>query len=176
MYRQLNSLDRYRWLLLAMLAVLAGCAADERIPSGKAVESAAFDVLHDVAIPMRDGVVLRADIYKPAGDGPFPVLLYRTPYNKADAASFVITFLAVLLFDVEVGIVVGIAAALLLFIYRTSTPHVAVVGHIHEGRGIDRVGDTIVANGGALRDGGYLVVTDDARGLHVELRNFRSAV
>lgn len=93
MYRQLNSLDRYRWLLLAMLAVLAGCAADERIPSGKAVESAAFDVLHDVAIPMRDGVVLRADIYKPAGDGPFPVLLYRTPYNKADAAEAYTTHL-----------------------------------------------------------------------------------
>ena len=58
---------------------------------------------------------------------------------------------------------------------ETHRPHVAVVGHIHEGRGIDRVGDTMVANGGALRDGGYLVVTDDADGLHVELRNFRSA-
>jgi Icc-related predicted phosphoesterase len=54
-------------------------------------------------------------------------------------------------------------------------PHVAVVGHIHEGRGVDRVGDTVVANGGALRDGGYVVVTADAQGLHVELRNFRSA-
>jgi Icc-related predicted phosphoesterase len=57
---------------------------------------------------------------------------------------------------------------------ETHRPHVAVVGHIHEGRGIDRVGDTMVANGGALRDGGYVVVTDDANGLHVELRNFRS--
>jgi Icc-related predicted phosphoesterase len=54
-------------------------------------------------------------------------------------------------------------------------PDVAVVGHIHEGRGVDRVGDTVVANGGALRDGGYVVVTDDAQGLHVELRNVRSA-
>jgi SulP family sulfate permease len=53
-------------------------------------------------------------------------------YNKADAASFVITFLAVLLFDVEVGILVGIAAALILFIYRTSTPHVAIVGRVGE--------------------------------------------
>jgi len=40
---------------------------------------------------------------------------------------------------------------------------------------VDRVGDTVVANGGALRDGGYVVVTADAQGLHVELRNFRSA-
>src|SRR6185295_6275811 len=57
---------------------------------------------------------------------------------------------------------------------ETHRPHVAVVGHIHEGRGVDRVGDTVVANGGALRDGGYVVVTDDAQGLRVELRNFRS--
>lgn len=58
---------------------------------------------------------------------------------------------------------------------ETHRPHVAVVGHIHEGRGLDRLGDTVIANGGALRDGGYVVVTDDAQGLHVELRNFRSA-
>ena len=36
----------------------------------------------DVPVPMRDGVVLRADIYRPVGDGPWPVLLQRTPYNK----------------------------------------------------------------------------------------------
>jgi putative CocE/NonD family hydrolase len=38
---------------------------------------------HGVAATMRDGVVLRADVYRPAGDGPFPVLLTRTPYNRA---------------------------------------------------------------------------------------------
>jgi len=31
---------------------------------------------------MRDGVVLRADIYRPQADGKFPVLLQRTPYDK----------------------------------------------------------------------------------------------
>jgi len=41
----------------------------------------------NVVVPMRDGVVLRADIYKPKTGGPFPVLVYRTPYNKADAVS-----------------------------------------------------------------------------------------
>jgi putative CocE/NonD family hydrolase len=40
---------------------------------------------HDVAVPMRDGVVLRADIWRPKGDGPFPVLVYRTCYDKRDA-------------------------------------------------------------------------------------------
>ena len=37
---------------------------------------------HDVAVPMRDGVVLRVNVYRPAGDGPFPVLLSAHPYGK----------------------------------------------------------------------------------------------
>lgn len=32
---------------------------------------------------MRDGVVLMADAYRPSGLGPWPVLLCRTPYDKA---------------------------------------------------------------------------------------------
>jgi len=36
----------------------------------------------DVAVKMRDGVILRADVYRPKGDGKFPVLLERTPYDK----------------------------------------------------------------------------------------------
>jgi putative CocE/NonD family hydrolase len=44
----------------------------------------AQEVERDVAVPMRDGVVLRADVYRPAGEGPgpFPVLVLRTPYGK----------------------------------------------------------------------------------------------
>jgi putative CocE/NonD family hydrolase len=42
----------------------------------------------DVAMKTRDGVTLKADIYRPAGDGTFPVLLQRTPYNKDNAADF----------------------------------------------------------------------------------------
>ena len=34
----------------------------------------------DVAIPMDDGVVLRADVFRPPGDGRFPVLLRYGPY------------------------------------------------------------------------------------------------
>jgi Icc-related predicted phosphoesterase len=51
-------------------------------------------------------------------------------------------------------------------------PDLAIVGHIHEGRGIDRVGDTTVVNPGALRDGGYVVIDyDEANGgLRPELR------
>ena len=52
-------------------------------------------------------------------------------------------------------------------------PQVCVVGHIHEGRGVDRVGDTTVLNPGALRDGGYVVVEDDGASLRAELHHVR---
>jgi uncharacterized protein len=41
----------------------------------------------DVAVPMRDGVVLRADVWRPDASGPFPVLVYRTPYGKHAATA-----------------------------------------------------------------------------------------
>lgn len=33
---------------------------------------------------MRDGTVLRADVYRPAGIGPWSVIGARTPYDKRD--------------------------------------------------------------------------------------------
>jgi hypothetical protein len=61
---------------------------------------------------------------------------------------------------------------------ETARPDLAVVGHIHEGRGIDRVGDTTVVNPGALREGGYAVVEfDEASGeLRAELRHLRMGI
>ncbi len=39
----------------------------------------------DVAVPMRDGVVLRAHVFHPAGAaGPLPVVLIRQPYGRDD--------------------------------------------------------------------------------------------
>jgi len=35
-----------------------------------------------VPVKMRDGVTLRADVYRPKAEGKFPVLLQRTPYDK----------------------------------------------------------------------------------------------
>jgi uncharacterized protein len=46
-------------------------------------QSAAPIIERGVAMKTRDGVTLRADIYRPAGNGSFPVLLTRTPYNKS---------------------------------------------------------------------------------------------
>jgi len=40
-------------------------------------------VEHDAELRLRDGVVLRADVYRPAHDLDVPVLLQRTPYDKA---------------------------------------------------------------------------------------------
>jgi uncharacterized protein len=42
-------------------------------------------VLRDVMVPMRDGVRLATDVFLPLGDGPWPVLLERTPYDKTAA-------------------------------------------------------------------------------------------
>jgi uncharacterized protein len=46
----------------------------------------------NVAVPMRDGVVLRADVLRPTEEGKFPVLVYRTPYGKDEAQQEYTTF------------------------------------------------------------------------------------
>ncbi|MFT5194922.1 MAG: SulP family sulfate permease [Cellvibrionaceae bacterium] len=51
-------------------------------------------------------------------------------YNRADGVAWWVTFLAVLGVGVETGILYGVAASILLFIWRTSRPHVAVVGRV----------------------------------------------
>jgi uncharacterized protein len=53
-------------------------------------EVAAFT---NIMVPMRDGVKLATDVYRPArngapADGKFPTLLLRTPYNKTERAAF----------------------------------------------------------------------------------------
>jgi putative CocE/NonD family hydrolase len=36
----------------------------------------------DVRVPMRDGVTLSADIYRPDAEGRFPAIVFRTPYSN----------------------------------------------------------------------------------------------
>ena len=43
-----------------------------------------LEVERNVPATMRDGVVLRADVYRPKAEGRFPVILERTPYDKKD--------------------------------------------------------------------------------------------
>lgn len=45
--------------------------------------SPAYRIEANVMIPMRDGVRLATDLYRPlTGSGPWPVVLIRTPYDK----------------------------------------------------------------------------------------------
>ncbi|WP_035139999.1 SulP family inorganic anion transporter [Fischerella sp. PCC 9605] len=53
-------------------------------------------------------------------------------YNKADGVSLLITFVAVLAVGIEFGILVGVVTAVLLFLWRTSRPHIAIVGRVGE--------------------------------------------
>src|SRR3984893_19111179 len=46
----------------------------------------------DASVPMRDGVVLRAEILLPTAEGKFPALIYRTPYGKQFALKEYKTF------------------------------------------------------------------------------------
>lgn len=65
--------------LLVCLLQLAAPVLLGQQPSKVAVETG-------VMVAMRDGVKLATDIYKPEGQvGRFPVILTRTPYNKAGA-------------------------------------------------------------------------------------------
>ncbi|MFL5806926.1 MAG: CocE/NonD family hydrolase [Roseiflexaceae bacterium] len=41
----------------------------------------------DRRVPMRDGVTLSADVYRPQGDGHHPVILHRTPYLKTSQSA-----------------------------------------------------------------------------------------
>jgi putative CocE/NonD family hydrolase len=71
--------------------VMAGCflALTVLASSGaKGADSNGVTVERDVALKMRDGVTLRADICRPKAEGRFPVLLTRTPYDKDEVIDF----------------------------------------------------------------------------------------
>ncbi|HZQ18775.1 MAG TPA: CocE/NonD family hydrolase [Terriglobales bacterium] len=54
----------------------------------QAADQYAVTYERNVVVTMRDGVKLKADIYRPSVDGRFPVLLQRTPYNKDNGVTF----------------------------------------------------------------------------------------
>jgi uncharacterized protein len=69
-----------REFLIALFFVAA--ASQFATASPAAGERSEVTVERNVTARMRDGVTLRADIYRPKADGKFPVLLVRTPYDK----------------------------------------------------------------------------------------------
>ncbi len=57
-------------------------------PAVIAAENYEIEVLRNVEAKMRDGVTLRADVYRPKAEGRYPVLLVRTPYDKQWMSDF----------------------------------------------------------------------------------------
>jgi len=62
----------------------------------------------------------------------FKSLVHAWKYNLADGLSYLGTFVAVLVFGVEIGIIIGISISIGLFLYRTSRPHTAIVGRVKD--------------------------------------------
>ncbi|MGV3650517.1 MAG: SulP family inorganic anion transporter [Devosia sp.] len=58
----------------------------------------------------------------------FSILKRAWTYSRADFAAVAITLVGTLLLGVEVGISLGVGASILVFLYRSSRPHAAVVG------------------------------------------------
>ena len=73
-----------RTLRLLTLTCLLPLAAFAQSQPQTAAPPVAIDVENNVPVKMRDGIVLRADVYRPADDGRYPVLLTRSPYNKVN--------------------------------------------------------------------------------------------
>jgi hypothetical protein len=69
----------------ASMAMLLALSLPARVVADEKYE---VTVERDVAAKMRDGVTLRADIYRPKAEGKFPVLLVRTPYDKTGTMGF----------------------------------------------------------------------------------------
>ena len=62
-------------------------------------------------------------------------------YSKADGASNLVTFLGVLAYGVEAGLIMGVLLSVLLYLWRTGHPNIAIVGrlpHSSEFRSIER--------------------------------------
>jgi putative CocE/NonD family hydrolase len=57
-------------------------AASSASAARKSVAAPQIVVDRDVAVPMRDGVALRVDVYRPDDGERHPVILTRTPYDK----------------------------------------------------------------------------------------------
>src|SRR6266567_6096702 len=72
----------------AAFVCMALCAAMALPARAAAAEEHEIVVERNVAAKMRDGVTLRADVYRPKAEGKYPALLVRTPYDKRNETNF----------------------------------------------------------------------------------------
>ena len=83
-------------LLLLILTVASDCLSQQRVLWQSSTGATSSQPTHTVKIDfnqrvsMRDAVELSADVYHPAAQGRFPVILSRTPYNKTGASALTI--------------------------------------------------------------------------------------
>ncbi|MCX6903620.1 MAG: CocE/NonD family hydrolase, partial [Verrucomicrobia bacterium] len=75
---------RSRLFGVAGMGLAVWCAS---LAAQEAVTNLPFQFQRNVMAPMRDGVQLAANLFLPKEAGPFPVILVRTPYGKADEKS-----------------------------------------------------------------------------------------
>ncbi len=59
---------------------------NETALAGTEAEELGVIIERNVPVPMRDGVILRADVYRPDRGGPYPVLVQRSLFNKDNVA------------------------------------------------------------------------------------------
>jgi SulP family sulfate permease len=60
----------------------------------------------------------------------FSILRRAWAYSRADFAAVALTLAGTLLFGVETGIALGVGVSILLYLYRSSRPHAAIVGQV----------------------------------------------
>src|SRR3989440_7424951 len=81
---------------MPLLRIILGCvvAVVLLVRHGVVATSLQSNIIHDenAAVPMRDGVRLRADVLRPSAGGRVPTLVYRTPYGKHAALKDSTTF------------------------------------------------------------------------------------
>ena len=88
-------------LALPILCSAAVFSVLGQAPPSAPEDQARYEVLveHNVMAPMRDGALLATDIYRPGQngkpvDGKWPVIMERTPYNKAGSKGWAEYFVA----------------------------------------------------------------------------------
>lgn len=82
----MQSIRRSAALAAAVVATLAASAGAYEFPTAPPPRNE-IRVDNRVAIPMRDGVTLYADVYRPVGEGRHPVIVSRTPYSTERSPS-----------------------------------------------------------------------------------------
>src|SRR4029453_777674 len=73
-------------LAIACALACATCVTFIASPQARVLQAGGITVENAVQMKTRDGVVLVADVYRPSGEGRFPTLLERTPYDRRGGA------------------------------------------------------------------------------------------